>query len=323
MASRATKSGYADDDGGSSEPQEDDELTKGKLQFLDYDDDHDDRQHDTTTDDSKMNAVSNGGSLAGSGRPSKAAELRTSLLRAKAALATDRHYQVTAALLFVILILSILLIYVSGKALAYALAGRTPSATCHSGPCLHASGRLVTALNTSSSGGPCEDFFSYACGGWRSAHPLSENQPWYSVSDQVSDQIADDLRRYLDQVLPAAASRSSDPHLKVKRFYESCMALEDVDVLSLSYFKHDIQKAGGWNVMGGWAGADWNQAVAVERLHTIYGVDAFFRIDIGADDLDPQLPYIIKIYPDGLGLPRSYYFDPKFRSVRFLLGFVF
>ena len=48
--------------------------------------------------------------------------------------------------------------------------------------------------------------------------------------------------------------------------------------------------------MGNWNGAGWNQAIAVERLQVLYGVNAFFRIEIGSDDLDPQLPYIIKVF---------------------------
>lgn len=276
MASRAK--------GDDSEPQEDDELTE---------------QYDMS--ESKLNSTTNG--LTANGRPSKAAEMRDNLKRAKAALLSDRHYQIHAILLLVILFLAIILIYVSSKLLVISFAHRDP--VCLSGQCLLASARIASSVNNSVDS--CDNFFEYACGNWRHENQLTDNQGHYSVNQQVSDEIHSDMRRYLDQVLPTASS--NDPHYKVKRFYESCMALEDIDVLSLNYFKHDIQKVGGWNIMGGWNGHDWNQAVAVERLQVLYGVDVFFKIDVGADDLDPELPYIIKVQNIDLLFPFPHFTD--------------
>ena len=184
MASRAK----GDDD---NEPQEDDELTQ-------------DEQYDMD----KMNSTTNG--LTPNGRPSKisAAELRNRLKIAKSTLMTDRHYQIHAILLLIILFLGIILIYVSAKLLAASFAPKEQ--VCHTGPCLRASARVVSNVNLSIDA--CDNFFQFSCGNWKQSHQLTDNQAYYSVSQQVTDQIYDDLRRYLDQVLPTSAS--NDPHYK-------------------------------------------------------------------------------------------------------------
>src|SRR5690625_4550147 len=99
MASRAK--------GDDSEPQEDDELTE---------------QYDMS--ESKLNSTTNG--LTVNGRPGKAASLRDNLKRAKATLLSNRHYQIHAVLLLVILFLAIVLIFVSCKLLVVTFAHKDP-----------------------------------------------------------------------------------------------------------------------------------------------------------------------------------------------------
>ncbi|CAG2123242.1 unnamed protein product, partial [Medioppia subpectinata] len=53
----------------------------------------------------------------------------------------------------------------------------------------------------------------------------------------------------------------------------------------------------------------------IERLHTKYGVNPYFKVSVGPDDLDPNQPFIIKIEPSGLGLPsKNYYYDTKYEK---------
>ena len=254
-----------------NEPQEDEELTEqSEMDF-------------------KMNSTSKNG-LSNNSRPiSTNFSLRNRFKNAKSSLMNDQHYQINAIFVLIILFLGIMLICISAKLLVVTF---TPKASvCHTSSCLQASARLLSRMNISFD--VCDNFFNFACDSWRNSNQLTDNQGYYSITQQVNDQIFDDLRRFFYQILPT--SSSNDPHYKVKRFYESCMALNEIDIFSFNYFKHEIQKVGGWNLMDNWNALDWNQAIAVERLQVLYGVEAFFRIEIGTDDLDPQLPYIIKV----------------------------
>ncbi|KAJ6219155.1 hypothetical protein RDWZM_004967 [Blomia tropicalis] len=279
--------------GDDNEPQEDDELTE---------------QFDM---DNKMNASKNVNGLQtinGKSTRLRPTDLRNRFKQAKTTMLTKRHYQIYAMLLLIILLMGILLIHISFKLLMIAFRDREP--ICQTSSCLQASARILSNANFTYDA--CDNFYQLTCDNWMRSNQLAEVQGHYSVREQVQDEIYDELRRYLDQVLPTASQ--TDPHFKAKQFYESCMDLGEVDLLSFNYFKHEIQNAGGWNLLGSWGGS-WQHGTAIERLLVIFGVEPFLKIEVGADDLDTQLPYIIKIYPSGLGLPKNYYFDPHYKKV--------
>ena len=226
----------------------------------------------------------------------------------------DTHYRIHCITVLLILLLASLLIFVSTKLLLLYLASSEP--VCMTSQCLSSSARILSNFNSTLN--PCDNFYNFACDGWKRKHELSFSDSEYSVENQIKDQLYDDLRRYLDQV--HRSSSSNDSYVKAKRFYQSCMELDNIDVTSKNDFKHRIQDVGGWSIIGGWNGNSWERTSTLEKLHTMFGVEPFFKVQVGPDDLDPTLPFIIKIFPSGLGLPsREYYFNPKFEFVSFAI----
>ncbi|OTF78983.1 endothelin-converting enzyme 1-like protein [Euroglyphus maynei] len=227
----------------------------------------------------------------------------------------NRHQRIQAFLLLIIFILGLTLLIIGIKVLIETFSHEQP--ICDSSDCLFSAARIAAKISHTTTNKqqqqPCDNFYEFACGQWIDDHPLDEYQGQYSTVDEIKDQIYRDLKHYLDRILLTIPH--DDPFYKTKFFYESCMNLEEIDRNSFDYFKHEIIDAGGWNIIGNWHGPSWHPDLALEKLQTYYDVDAFFRVTIGADDLDPQLPFIIKIYPSGIGLPRSYYFDPEHKSI--------
>lgn len=204
-------------------------------------------------------------------------------------LMNNRNDRIQAFLLLIIFILGLILLIIGIKVLIYAI--QPEDDICETSSCLFSSARFSQNINWSSN--PCDNFYEYACGNWINDHKINDYQIEYSIKKEITDQIYFDLRHYLDKILPTVPP--DDPYFKVKQFYDSCMNLEEIDLISTNSISHEIMDAGGWNILKNWHSSSWKYDLAFERLHSYYGVNPFFKIDIGADDLDPQLPFIIKV----------------------------
>ncbi|UXI15610.1 nut2 [Sarcoptes scabiei] len=229
-------------------------------------------------------------------------------------LINDRSRKTTIILLVIILILGLILLLISIRVLIFSL--KSEEKFCTTSSCLLASARFSQNINWSESiteQDRCVNFYEFACGQWINDHHLNDFEGQYSIQDQIYDETYKELKHYLDKI--QYTSRPDDPYFKVKQFYESCMNLEEIDLSSVNYITHEIFDTGGWNILKNWQGPSWKFESALERIQTYYGVDAFFRVSVGTDDLDSQLPFIIKIFPSGLGLPRAYYFDYQYRNI--------
>ncbi|KAI8518777.1 hypothetical protein Bbelb_020340 [Branchiostoma belcheri] len=67
---------------------------------------------------------------------------------------------------------------------------------CSDAGCLQATSQLLQNLNTSAK--PCDDFYSYACGGWMLTHPIAPADLERTVHLDVYNQNAEKIRRLLD-----------------------------------------------------------------------------------------------------------------------------
>ena len=68
-----------------------------------------------------------------------------------------------------------------------------------------------------------------------------------------------------------------------------------------------INNLGGWEVLRSFNLYSWDSHRVLKRLHAEYNVNAFFRVEVVPDVRDPTRN-IIRIAPDGLGMPhKSFY----------------
>ncbi|KAF4520934.1 hypothetical protein B566_EDAN008909 [Ephemera danica] len=140
---------------------------------------------------------------------------------------------------------------------------------------------------------PCQDVRQLACGAWLHSNPLPP-----SPRQRVRELIG---------TLPHPTRVSSLPW-KVKHFYDSCMALDNVETDKALPLRKIITQLGGWHVLREFTMLSWDFRRVLELLHKDYGVSPFFRISVTVDGRKPNRN-IIQISPSGLGLPdRSYYY---------------
>lgn len=220
-------------------------------------------------------------------------------------LAANRYFLVLL-FLCVLLLLFFIIIIVLSVHIGY-LSRSTTDKYCVTSECLSSASRIVASLNDSYE--PCADFWSYSCGGWIQKHPLPGNRGSLTVLDDIHSDINWKLRHLLDLVPHDADVK--DPEGKVKKFYSSCVNLNDLEYRYSSdqRIREMINEVDGWSVMNTWSPQNWDRNNVIQKLHLRFGVQPFFKITVEPDDISPTTN-IIKIQPNGLGLPgRSYYFN--------------
>jgi predicted metalloendopeptidase len=152
-----------------------------------------------------------------------------------------------------------------------------------------------------SSVNPCQNFYLYACGGWKKANPIPPEYSRWGRFNELADRNQKIVREILDD--SAAHTGRSPLDQEIGTFYGACMN------------EAAVHKAGATPIQPGLARI---QALAdkgalaqeVARLHN-QGVDAFFRFSSQPDDDNAHMT-IADVDQGGLALPdKSYYLEAK------------
>ena len=156
---------------------------------------------------------------------------------------------------------------------------------------------------------PCEDFYQYACGGWRRNNPIPPDQAgWGRFSELVEYN-----RQVLHDILEKAAvndAKRTPLMQKIGDYYATCMDEKTVNERGAAPLKPELDRIAAITTR--------EQVIeAVAYLHSL-GVNALFNF--GAQpDLHNASMEIASVAQGGLGLPdRDYYLapDPKSQEIR-------
>ena len=77
-----------------------------------------------------------------------------------------------------------------------------------------------TALDRAVS--PCQNFYQYACGGWRARNPIPPDQARWGRFDELVEHNREVLRDILEKATAAAPDRTPDEQ-KIGDYYAACM----------------------------------------------------------------------------------------------------
>lgn len=176
---------------------------------------------------------------------------------------------------------------------------------CTTPPCLEAAADLLGSQNSSYD--PCKDFWGYACGGWLSRQPLPPTRSSWSTLEEIRQAMRVEKSRLIT-MSAHEPSQFNSVEWKVHNFYTSCMALGFVESDREKPLIKIINALGGWEVLRSFNIYSWDSHRVLQRLHADYFVHAFFRVSVEADAYSDH--NIIRIAPDGLGMPhRDYYLN--------------
>ncbi|KAN0123833.1 metallo peptidase [Russula decolorans] len=192
---------------------------------------------------------------------------------------------------------------------------------CFSSGCVVLSAAILSSLDTTQD--PCENFYEYATGGWRKAHPLpSDKGRFGSFSSlfQENQQIVKDILDIDGFISIASLKESADQRLlvKLRNLYYSCMDESTLDQLGegpLKDFVAQVKKLYRGESTGiADSSGDHKEreglTAALAFLHS-RGIPALFDFGVEGDvAFDPNF-MILWFQQPTLGLPSKEYFEDK------------
>ena len=140
---------------------------------------------------------------------------------------------------------------------------------------------------------PCQDFYSFACGGWLRRHGIPEDKLSYGIITAIGEHNEEKLRRLLLE--PVRRRGADSAERKVKDFYRSCMDIREIDALGSLPMSQVIDSCGGWDLVAAAApgGAGWEDEGAPQRpdfnemlyrTQGVFSTAVFFSLTVNVDD---------------------------------------
>ncbi|XP_077962935.1 endothelin converting enzyme-like 1 isoform X2 [Gasterosteus aculeatus] len=176
---------------------------------------------------------------------------------------------------------------------------------------------------------PCQDFYSFACGGWLRRHGIPEDKLSYGIITAIGEHNEEKLQRLLLE--PVRRGGADSAERKVKEFYRSCVNIRDIDRLGSDPMTEVIDGCGGWDLAGAPPGAaGWEREGAPQRpdfnellykTQGVYSTAVFFSLTVNVDDKNSSRN-AIRIDQEGLTLPeRSLYLGQDEDSLKILAAY--
>ncbi|XP_037705359.1 endothelin-converting enzyme-like 1 [Choloepus didactylus] len=178
------------------------------------------------------------------------------------------------------------------------------------------------AANLDASIDPCQDFYSFACGGWLRRHAIPDDKLTYGTIAAIGEQNEERLQRLLAR---PGGGPGGTAQRKVRAFFRSCLDMREIERLGPRPMLEVIEDCGGWD-LGGAAespgtAARWDLNRLLYKAQGVYSATALFSLTVSLDDRNSSR-YVIRIDQDGLTLPeRTLYLAQDEESEKILAAY--
>ena len=169
---------------------------------------------------------------------------------------------------------------------------KSTAGVCKSKECLEIARNIKEAMNVSVS--PCDDFYTYACGGWKSKNPIPSSENEITAFTKLTKKIEQKVYKLLQE---PPKDGESEALVKARKFYDSCMDTEEIERLGAKPAKEFIKSIGGWALCNnsGWESDGWKVHQTLRKLQgEYYPAPPFFTVEVTNDHLN-STRHLIKV----------------------------
>uniref|UniRef100_H2ZJ07 Endothelin-converting enzyme 1 n=1 Tax=Ciona savignyi TaxID=51511 RepID=H2ZJ07_CIOSA len=180
---------------------------------------------------------------------------------------------------------------------------------CLTESCLKTAAKILSRMDQSVN--PCQDFYTYSCGGWLSKNYISPNKIEYSMASKMRER--NDRIIYELLIKPTAQANGqrntnlSQAEEKARKFYHSCIDLEQIEALGSRPLIDLIVSLGGWAARGD--DSRWNFNELIYQNQGVLSNSVFFSISVEMDPTNASQHIVMVDQEGSLTLPdRMFYF---------------
>lgn len=144
---------------------------------------------------------------------------------------------------------------------------------------------------------PCDDFFTFCCGGWIRRNPIPKSYNDYSTFTKLSKVIEGEIRDLLQTSNMSHDGPHNEALSKTRDFYGSCMDDKQIEALGPKPMLDFIREIGSWSICqdGSWNKTSWDIYKVLQQLQsTYYPAPPFFSVEVTNDHLN-STKHLIKV----------------------------